>query len=98
MGFIWPPDVLNECQTLFAFLEKFRMRLKLYHFSFFLCPVYTSWRNAKFERPKIALGKFACAEILSDSCSSVLRNFDLKCGNDFWDTWNKYIYWREMQT
>ena len=48
MGLIWPSDVVNECQTLMAFLDKSHMKLKLQHLSFFLRSAYTSWRNAKF--------------------------------------------------
>ena len=85
VGLTWPPHVLNECQALIEVADKSRRKLKL-HISFSFCAHYNILEECKILIPKNALIKLASAAISNDSCSSVMRNCDLKCGNNFCDT------------
>ena len=59
------------------------MQLKLHYFSFLCMLIIYMLEECEILTPKIVLIKLASAEISNGSCSYVLRNYGLKCGNNF---------------
>ena len=89
MGFTWPPRVLNERQTdIVGICGQILHGVKIAPLQFFFLSLLCicTLKEYKILTPKHSFNQACECRNFNDSCSYVLRNFDIKCINSFWDT------------